>query len=178
MAVNYPIAIGVPPPSLQEDERDIGHGGARLREHTNSDSPDASASMPRLIWTSELHQQGPQSKIWPSSCCRRSTGSGRRWRPRKLLTHQEQVRNHVGRGFGDPRDPIALTCCAPLNPRRWRTGASCPSTTSPLYHKAALAMYFRPWGVASCLLVQFLLAQLAKEAREKAAMAGRVSVPL
>ena len=178
VAAKYPIAIGVPPPSLREDERDIGHGSARLRESTDSDLPDASASMRRLISTSLMHQQGPESKIWPSCCSRRSTGSGRRWRPRKLLTHQEQVRNHVGRVFGDPRDPIALTCCAPLNPRRWRTGASCPSTTSPLYHKAALAMYFRPWGVASCLLVQFLLAQLAKEAREKAAMAGRVSVPL
>ena len=116
MAVNYPIAIGVLPPSLQEDERDIGHGGARLREHTNSDSPDASASMPRLIWTSELHQQGPQSKIWPSSCCRRLRRSSRRWASARLLIHQEQVRNYVGRGFGDPRDPIALTCCAPLNP--------------------------------------------------------------
>ena len=116
MAVNYPIAIGVLPPSLQEDERDIGHGGAMLREHTNSDLPDASASMPRLIWTSLLHQQGPQSKIWPSSCCRRLRRSSRRWASARLLIHQEQVRNYVGRGFGDPRDPIALTCCAPLNP--------------------------------------------------------------
>ena len=134
--------------------------------------------MPGLSAVSVQHQHGPQANIWPSCCSRRSRGPGRRWASARLLTHQEQVRNHVGRGFGDPRDPIALTCCAPLNPRRWRTGASCPSTTSPLYHKAALAMYFRPWGVASCLLVQFLLAQLAKEAREKAAMAGRVSVPL
>ena len=157
VAAKYPIAIGVPSPSLREDERDIGHGGARLRESTDSDLPDASASMPRLVWTSGLHQQGPESKIWPSCSSRRSTGSGRRWRPRKLLTHQEQVRNHVGRVFGDPQDPIALTCCVALNPRRWRTGASCPSATSPLGRKVALVMCFGLWGVASCFQVRFLL---------------------
>ena len=54
VAGKYPIAIGVKPPSLQEDERDIGHGGARLRASTNSDLPDASASMPRLVTTNTL----------------------------------------------------------------------------------------------------------------------------
>ena len=63
-AAKYPIDIGVPPPSLREDERDIGHGGARLRESADSHLPDALASMLQHIWTSMLHQQGPESKIW------------------------------------------------------------------------------------------------------------------
>ena len=40
--------------------------------------------------------------------------------------------------------------------------------TSPLSRKAALVMYFELRGVASWLLVLFLLALLAREAREKA----------
>ena len=134
--------------------------------------------MPRLVWTSGLHQQGPESKIWPSCCSRRSTGSGRRWRPRKLLTHQEQVRNHVGRVFGDPRDPIALTCCVALNPRRWRTGASCPSATSPLGRKVALEMCFGLWGVASCFQVRFLLRSLRHKAAKSLAWRLPGGVPL
>ena len=63
VAAKYPIGIGVKPPSLQEDERDIGHGGARLRESTDSDLPDALESVPRLPSVSQQHTQGPQSKI-------------------------------------------------------------------------------------------------------------------
>ena len=63
VAAKYPIAIGVPPPSLREDERDIGHGSARLRESTDSDLPDALESVPRLPSVSQQHEQGPESKI-------------------------------------------------------------------------------------------------------------------
>ena len=50
--------------------------------------------------------------------------------------------------------------------------------TSPLGTKAPVAMYFGLWGVASCLLVCFLLAPLGERAMRSQPWAGRVSVPL
>ncbi len=95
-----------------------------------------------------------------------------------LLIDQEQVRDGLAHANREPGGPIALTCCAALTPRRWRTGAPSRSVTSPLGRKVALVMYFGLWGVASCWKAWSLLAPL-EEKRAKAAMgAGRVSVPL
>ena len=143
VAVKYPIAIGVLPPSLREDERDIGHGGARLRASTDSDLPDASASMPRLVWTSGLHQQGPESKIWPSCCSRRSTGSGRRWRPRKLLTHQ-----------GRPALPPAHVCPARADllarpPSSSHNGFLCPTQNRPKWPFSKMSENRGSWALYS-----------------------------
>ena len=95
-----------------------------------------------------------------------------------LLIHQEQVRDGLAHANREPSGPIALTCCAALTPRRWRTGAPSRSVTSPLGRKVALVMYFGLWGVASCWKVWSLLAPLEEKRDEKAAWAGRVSVPL
>ena len=95
-----------------------------------------------------------------------------------LLIDQEQVRDGLAHANREPSGPIALTCCAALTPRRWRTGAPSRSMTSPLGAKAPVAMYFGIWGVASCLLVCFLLAPLGERAMRRQPWAGRVSVPL
>ena len=74
-----------------------------------------------------------------------------------LLTHREQVSSDQGPANRDADGPIALTCCAALNPRQWNGEAVGPSATSPLGPKAALVMYFELRGVASWLHVVFLL---------------------
>ena len=133
--------------------------------------------MPGLSAVSVQHQHGPQANIWPSCCSRRSRGPRRRWASARLLIHQDQVSNDQGTANWDVDGPIALTCCAPLNPRRWRNEAVGPSTTSPLSRKAALVMYFELRGVASWLHVGFFLPQTVEKRAKHQPWADGSGVP-